>query len=132
MNKVTVTNVANFEDCCTWISRFHGEKAREQFEAHITRIKPLISIAGSRLTPQVIVEVHKTLEGLLREDNVMLYNTCHYIENKYGKHALRRYQRLLTNQENSAGRELNDTEILNLYNQFTDELCRTVMTRQGK
>ncbi|MHB8102363.1 MAG: hypothetical protein ACYDEF_09365 [Methanosarcina sp.] len=63
MNNVTVTNIATFEDYCTWISRFHGEKAREQFEAHITRIKPLLSIVGSRLTPSAIIAVHQTLEG---------------------------------------------------------------------
>ena len=54
------------------------------------------------------------------------------IEMNHGRHALQRYQRLLTNKENSEGRKLNDTEIHNLYNQFTDELCRTVFTRSGK
>lgn len=68
----------------------------------------------------------------MTECSDVLITCSNEIEIKHGKHALHRYQRLLINKENSEGMKLNDTEILNLYNQFTDELCRTVMTRQGK
>ena len=54
------------------------------------------------------------------------------IEINHGRYALHRYQRLVENNTTALGRELKDEEIQNLYNEFTDELCRTVMTRQGK
>ena len=124
MNKVTVMNITTFEDCCTWISRFHGEKAREQFEAHITRIKPLISIAGSRLTPQAIVAVHKTLEGLLREDNVTLCNTCHYIENKYGKWGIQTFKYMLLLEVARLERPLTNEDLIAIRRDFEEIMKR--------
>jgi hypothetical protein len=54
------------------------------------------------------------------------------IEMNHGRHALHRYQRLIENNSNALDRELKDEEIYNLYNEFNNELCRTLFTREGK
>ena len=70
---------------------------------------------------------------MLRENcNEIMFKCFDEIEKNHGRHALRRFQRLLENNANFLDRDLNDKEIQEFKIRFEDELCRTIFTREGK
>lgn len=66
----------------------------------------------------------------MKKCNELMMQCFDEIEKNHGRHALRRYQKLLEN--NSADRELSEQEIKDLKIRFEDELARTIFTREGK
>jgi hypothetical protein len=64
--------------------------------------------------------------------NEIMMKCFNEIEINHGRHALRRYQRLLENNSNALGRELNDQEIQEFKNRFDDEIYSELLSKRGK
>jgi hypothetical protein len=50
----------------------------------------------------------------------------------YGRYGSQRLSKAITEKEQYLGRRMTREEILHLYHEIDEQLCRTVMTRAGK
>lgn len=122
MNKVTVTNIATFEDCCTWICRKYGTEKINKFEMQVRKIRPLLSISGKPLTPSGIRAIYETLEWELTQEKSTWNYVCDRIEQNHGKWAVHHLKNLLLLRTAQHERELTYLEILETYDGFVKEI----------
>lgn len=122
MNKVTVTNVATFEDCCEWFAKTRGREARDTFEMQVRKIRPFPSLQGRPLTPVGIRAIYDVLDWELTQEKSTWNYVCDRIEQNHGKWAVHHLKNLLLLRTAQQERELNYLEILETYDGFVKEI----------